>query len=81
MHPAMMLKGTQARFVDPDTGRETRPQSHANLISDYVNAAVRSGLRIVETGEQSVDEELAARVPRAEKYLGWPMLFWLELQN
>jgi malonyl-CoA O-methyltransferase len=79
MHPAMMLKGTQARFVDPDTARETRPESHANLISDYVNAAVRAGVRIVEAGERSVDEKLAARVPRAAKYLGWPMLFWLEL--
>jgi malonyl-CoA O-methyltransferase len=79
MHPAMMLKGTQARFVDPDTGRETRPESHANLIADYVNAAVRAGVTIVEAGERSVDEELAARVPRAQKYLGWPMLFWLEL--
>jgi ubiquinone/menaquinone biosynthesis C-methylase UbiE len=79
MHPAMMLKGTQARFVDPETGRETRPESHANQISDYVNGAVRGGLRIVEVGESSVDEELARRVPRAEKYLDWPMLFWLEL--
>jgi malonyl-CoA O-methyltransferase len=79
MHPAMMLKGTQARFVDPDTGQETRPASHANLISDYVNGAVASGLRILRVGEQSVDEELAARIPRAEKYLGWPLLFWMEL--
>src|SRR5262249_50327684 len=59
MHPAMMLKGTQARFVDPDTGRETRPESHANLIADYVNAALRAGVRIAEVGERSVDEELA----------------------
>jgi ubiquinone/menaquinone biosynthesis C-methylase UbiE len=79
MHPAMMLKGTQARFVDPDTGRETRPASHTNLISDYVNAAVSAGVGIVEVGESSVDEELAERVPRAHKYLGWPTLFWLEL--
>jgi malonyl-CoA O-methyltransferase len=79
MHPAMMLKGTQARFVDPDTGRETRPESHANVIADYVNSAVRAGLRIVEVGEGAVGAELAARVPRAEKYLGWPMLWWMEL--
>jgi ubiquinone/menaquinone biosynthesis C-methylase UbiE len=79
MHPAMMLKGTQARFVDPDSGRETRPESHANLIADYVNGAVESGLRIVRVGERSVDEQLAARMPRAEKYLGWPVLWWMEL--
>jgi ubiquinone/menaquinone biosynthesis C-methylase UbiE len=79
MHPAMMLKGTQARFVDPDTGRETRPESHPNLIADYVNGALAAGVRIVQVGERSVDEELARRVPRAEKYLGWPMLWWMEL--
>jgi hypothetical protein len=37
-------------------------------------------VRIAEAGERSVDEDLAARVPRAEKYLHWPMLFWLELR-
>jgi len=79
MHPAMMLKGTQARFVDPDTGRETRPESHASLIADYVNAAIESGVQILQVGERSVDDELAARIQRAEKYLGWPMLWWMEL--
>jgi len=80
MHPAMMLKGTQARFVDPDTGQETRPQSQPNLIADYINAAIGAGLRILEVGEHAVDDELARRVPRAQKYLGWPMLFWMELE-
>ncbi len=79
MHPAMMLKGVEARFVDPDTGRETRPQSNANLVADYVNGALAGGLRIVAVGEQSVGEDLAERVPRAQKYVGWPMLFWMEL--
>lgn len=79
MHPAMMLKGTQARFVDPATGRETRPASHANVVADYVNGAVAGGLRILQVGEHDVDEELAAQVPRAQKYLGWPMLWWMEL--
>jgi ubiquinone/menaquinone biosynthesis C-methylase UbiE len=79
MHPAMMLKGTEARFVDPGTGQETRPESHSNLVADYVNGAVAAGLRIVQVGERSVDPALADRVPRARKYLGWPMLWWMEL--
>jgi malonyl-CoA O-methyltransferase len=79
MHPALLLKGTQARFFDPDTGRETRPRSHAHGIADYVNGAVRGGLAIAEVGESAVDEGLAARVPRAAKYLGWPLLWWMEL--
>jgi hypothetical protein len=30
-------------------------------------------------GEREAGPELAAAFPRAEKYLGWPMLLWLEL--
>jgi malonyl-CoA O-methyltransferase len=74
MHPGMMLKGTQARFHDPQTGQEVRPESVAHQISDYVMAAVRTALTIDEMSEYFVEPELAARAPRAEKYLGWPML-------
>jgi malonyl-CoA O-methyltransferase len=80
MHPAMMLRGVQARFTDPATGRETRPASVAHQISDYVTAALRAGLRIDHVSEHAVDATLAARLPRAEKYLGWPMLFLLGLR-
>ena len=79
MHPAMMLKGVQARFTDPSTGRETRPASCAHEISDYVMAAVRSGLRIHDLSEHAADDALAARVPRAAKYVGWPLLFVMTL--
>lgn len=79
MHPAMMLRGISARFTDPRTGRETRPQSHANQISDFVMSALRGGLAIEHLGEHAVDEALAARSPRSAKYLGWPMLLLMEL--
>ena len=79
MHPAMMLKGIQARFHDPASGRDTRPESVANRIADYVNGALAGGLRIRRVGEQDVDDALAAEVSRAEKYLGWPMLWWMDL--
>jgi malonyl-CoA O-methyltransferase len=80
MHPAMMLRGIQARFTHPETGRDTRPQSHANTIADYLMAAVRAGLRLEHIGEHAVDETLAAASPRAKKYLGWPMLLVLRLR-
>jgi len=79
MHPAMMLRGTQARFHDPDTGKEVRPASVANQISDYVAATVAAGLRIEHISEHAVDADLAERFPRAEKYMDWPMLFMLGL--
>jgi ubiquinone/menaquinone biosynthesis C-methylase UbiE len=80
MHPAMMLRGIQARFTDPATGRETRPESCPHQLSDYVMAAVRAGLHIEHFSEHAVDEELAGRSPRAAKYLHWPMLAMMRLR-
>ena len=79
MHPAMMLRGITARFADPATGRDVRPRSYANQISDYVMAATRAGLRFEHLSEHPVDEELAACSPRARRYLGWPLLVVMRL--
>jgi len=79
MHPAMMLRGVQARFFDRATGVDTRPESSPNVISDYIMAASAAELRFVHVSEHAVHAELAARVPRAEKYLGWPVLFMMKL--
>jgi hypothetical protein len=80
MHPVMMLRGVQARFTDPKTGRETRPQSVANQMSDYIMAATRTGLVLDHMSEHAVDDALAARCPRAGKYLGWPLLLMMRLR-
>lgn len=79
MHPAMMLRGIQARFVDPETGRDTRPRSAPNQICDYVMAASRAGLILDHMSEHPVDEALAAASPRAAKYVGWPMLLAMRM--
>ena len=80
MHPAMMLRGISARFTDLITGREVRPTSHPHEISDFLMAAVRAGLHLDHISEHSVDKSLAARSPRAAKYLGWPMLLMMRFQ-
>ena len=79
MHPAMMLRGVQARFKDPASGREIRPASCPHQLSDYIMAAVRAGFVFDHLSEQAVDEELANRLERARRYLGWPMLFLMRL--
>jgi len=79
LHPAMMLRGVQARFRDPQTGQEIRPQSCPHQIADYVMAATRAGLAFLAMSEQSVDAALAARSPRGHKYLGWPLLLAMQL--
>ena len=80
MHPAMMLRGVQARFIEPASGRRIYPRSQPNQISDYVMAAVHAGLQLEHLGEHAVDSSLAASSPRAAKYLGWPLLLMMRLK-
>ncbi len=79
MHPAMMLRGVQARFHDPISGREVRPASCPHQLSDYIMAGVRSGFILHHLSEHAVDEALAKRLERARRYLGWPLLFLMRL--
>jgi len=44
MHPAMMLRGVQARFTDPKTGRRVLPAAVSNQISTYVMSVQQAGL-------------------------------------
>ncbi len=79
MHPAMMLRGVQARFTDPATGRKTYPESAPNQISHYVLAATRANLKIDHMSEHAIDDTVIARSPRAEKYKDWPILLMMRL--
>ena len=80
MHPAMFLRGTQARFTDPATGRKVRPGSLPHAIADFERAARRAGFSVEAAAEYAPDARFARRFPRAAKYLGWPMLVVLELR-
>jgi malonyl-CoA O-methyltransferase len=80
MHPAMFLRGSQARFTDPESGQVIQPGSLAHQLGDFVMAAVQAGFGIDRIGEHAPDAAFAARYPRAEKYVGWPMLVVLELR-
>jgi len=79
MHPAMSLRGVQARFIDPATGRRISPAGHAHQMSDYLMAALRASLKLEHLSEHAANAALAAHSPRASKYLGWPMLLLMKL--
>ncbi|MDQ2914235.1 MAG: class I SAM-dependent methyltransferase [Chloroflexota bacterium] len=81
MHPAMFLRGVSARFRDQGTGEFLRPRSYVMQLSEYVTGALDADLRIVSLVERAPDDALAARVPRAARYIGWPMLFVMTLQR
>jgi len=79
MHPAMMLLGCQAEFVDPITGRDVRPASITHQLSDYVMALARAGLAIERIAEHEVDPALVDQTARAAQYAGWPLLLLMVL--
>jgi malonyl-CoA O-methyltransferase len=79
MHPAMCLRGAQARFTDPTTGEKVQPGSLPHSVGAFVMAAVRAGFQLLDVIEHAPDEEFATRWPRAAKYIGWPMLVVLSL--
>jgi malonyl-CoA O-methyltransferase len=79
MHPAMFLRGSQARFTDPASQQVVQPGSVAHQLGDFVMAAIGAGFRIDAISEHAPDARLAGRCPRAEKYIGWPMLVVLSL--
>lgn len=81
MHPAMNLRGVQARFTDPASGLKIGPQSHPHTLSEYIMAALRTGLQPDHMSEHAVDASLALRCPRAARYVDWPMLFLLRLRR
>jgi malonyl-CoA O-methyltransferase len=81
MHPALMLRGVQARFTDPTTGGRVHPESVPNQISDYVMGAMRAGLRFARLSEHALTEEHAKVNERAAKHVGWPMLLVMVLEH
>jgi malonyl-CoA O-methyltransferase len=80
MHPAMFLRGAQARFTDPESGEVVRPGSVPHQVADFVSAARRAGFGVDGVAESAADAAFAARYPRAERYLGWPMLVVMRLR-
>lgn len=80
LHPSMFLRGSQARFTDPETGAIVQPGSINHSYGDMVLGALAAGFAISDLIELGPDEDFEKRYPRAEKYLGWPMLLAMVLE-
>lgn len=80
MHPAMFLKGAQARFTDPSNGEVVLPGSVPHSMAAFVMAAERAGFHLDDVAEFAPDDAFAVAYPRAAKYVGWPMLVLMALR-
>jgi ubiquinone/menaquinone biosynthesis C-methylase UbiE len=81
MHSAMRLRGKQANFDDPNAGVEVRVEGYLHLVSEYVMGVLAAGLTLEVIEEHSPDAALAERFPRAQRYVGWPMLLALRARK
>jgi hypothetical protein len=77
----MALRGSTARFSDPMTAEVVHLESRAQPLSELVMAVLRAGLELEHLSEHAPDAALAARYPRAEKHVGWPMLALLRVRR
>ena len=81
MHPAMFLRGSRARFTDPDSGDVVAPGSLPHRLGEFVMAALGAGFMLRGIDEYAPDAGFVRRYPRAERYLGWPMLVVLTMRS
>lgn len=80
MHPAMFLRGSQARFTDPVSSEVVEPGSVHHKLGEIVVAALAAGFVVDDIHEYAPDLGFAVQFPRAAKYVDWPILVMLELR-
>jgi malonyl-CoA O-methyltransferase len=80
LHPAMFLRGTAARFLDPDTGMKVYPGSLPHQVGDFVMAALGAGLQVEGILEQTPTPGFVAFHPKAAEFAHFPMLLILRLR-
>ncbi|HXW84586.1 MAG TPA: class I SAM-dependent methyltransferase [Candidatus Binataceae bacterium] len=81
VHPTLHLVGVRARFRDPVSQEKIYPASYEHRIADFVMAATRAGLRFDEISEHKFTPEMAAELPQAAHYAGWPLLLAMKLSR
>jgi ubiquinone/menaquinone biosynthesis C-methylase UbiE len=71
-HPAMAAAGIEANFQQE--GVEIRLGAYRHTVEDYVESLDTVGFVDLQKQEFLGDEDIAAAVPQARKYVGFPLL-------
>jgi SAM-dependent methyltransferase len=79
MHPAMLLKGVQARFNHPESGDKIYPLGRPYQISDYYNEVIKAGLKVSSISEHQLTDKDRVSA-KNEKYINWPLLLIFEVE-
>jgi SAM-dependent methyltransferase len=75
-HPEIAAGGVEASF--DHEGTEYRLGAERYTVADYLERLDDAGLRVTGCREYAVDDAIVARVPKAAKYLGRPLLLVID---
>jgi malonyl-CoA O-methyltransferase len=70
LHPDRTAAGDRARFIDPMSGLRRPIATVHRTADDYLDAARSAGMELLGASALAVPAELAARLPRAGRYVG-----------
>jgi ubiquinone/menaquinone biosynthesis C-methylase UbiE len=62
LHPYRQLMGSQAQFVDPDSGETIKVTAHNHTVAEYVNGGVEAGF-LVRALNEWTEESAAPEAP------------------
>lgn len=69
LHPYRQLLGSQAQFVDPNSGETIRVTAHVHTVAEYVNGGVEAGFVLRALGEWTEENAPADAPPRLISFL------------
>jgi len=67
MHPAMFLRGSQARFTDPSSGLVVAPGSHSHGLGEMIMAGLDAGFRLDAVDEYSPNADFVVQISASRK--------------
>jgi SAM-dependent methyltransferase len=73
LHPDRTAAGQRARFIDPQTGVRQPITTYHRTVDEYRDAATGAGLTLMSEQTLTVTADLAAALPRANRYVGLPL--------
>lgn len=80
LHPFQSSKGIKANFRDGE-GVEISTYSYYRTEEDFIASACRAGLEVEHVKSWIPDEEIIRREPKAEKFLGEPLLLTMSFRK
>lgn len=76
-HSFFLLRGIPSHYDHPETGQPVAVINHIHSASAFFNTGHHHGFTLREFEERFVTPAWVEASPSYQKYLGWPITFWM----